>query len=244
MKPTQSQVHLVDLTTLFPHPDYQRNKNKQHLKRIIAAFDESLVGVLMVSPRPQGGYWVWDGQHRTDVLTTKGYTHWWCIVTPKTPNEQAAAFVMTNDLVLRANPLDKHRAAVFQKDIDALAVEVAVRQAGCFFGTGGAMHIRSVRACYDAYHHYGSAVLTDTLNILSDTWSGPESKAAALVGGISRLIHEWPEMDHDILAAVLRSTHDTPGEFVGQAQANYSALGGSKGFNQFRYAWELMRDRL
>lgn len=242
-KPNEQQIQLIELKDIHLHHGYQRSPvNRQHIGRIIAVFDESLVGVLMVSPREGDGYYVWDGGHRLEVLLALGYTHWHCMVSVITPVEQSMSFQTINDNVLRVTPIQKHTAALFRDEPKALALEDALYDAGCYVGTAGSGQVGAVTSCYRAIDKYGTQVLTKTLKILNKAWgiNDKTARSAALIGGISRLVDENPKLPQATIATALTEGYETGGQFTGAAQAEYAASGGSKGYNQYLYARKLL----
>lgn len=245
-KPNEQQIQLLKLDDLTPHHGYQRSANRQHIGRIIAVFDESLVGVLMVSPREKGGYFIWDGNHRLEVLKALGYTHWHCMVSVITPVEQSMSFQTINDNVLRVSPIQKHTAALFRDEPEALELEDALYKAGCHVGTSGNGHVAAVTACYTVLRKYGANNLTDTLKVLEIAWGREDktSRSAALIGGISRTVDGFhlqriiggTSVSRETIGKAIAKDHATGGTFTGAAQAKFAASGGSKGHNQYKYA--------
>ena len=227
-KPNEQQIQLLELDDLTPHHGYQRTANRQHIVRIIAVFDESLVGVLMVSPREKGGYFIWDGNHRLEVLKALGYTHWHCMVSVITPVEQSMSFQTINDNVLRVSPIQKHTAALFRDEPAALELEDALFKAGCHVGTSGRGHVAAVTACYTVLRKYGAANLTDTLKVLEIAWGMDDktSRSAALIGGISRTVKGFPSVSLTDIGEAIAKDHATGGTFTGAAQAMFAASGG------------------
>lgn len=232
----------IDLSKCKVNDKYQRPTTPAHIKRITEAFDPNLVGVLMVSPMGKSGYWVWDGQHRLEVLRKLGYTEWYAIVTDRSPKEQAMDFIAANTNKIRVSAVDKHRASVYTKDPRALMVDKAVEAAGCHVEKSGDWSVPAITACYSAYDSWDYKNLTDTLDILCRVWgASPKGRAAALIGGVSRFVVSmeiqtgFTKVDKQMLVDAIESTGLTPGAFVGKANGMFDQLGGSKGYSQARY---------
>lgn len=241
MKPNAAQIQMLELG-LITTDKYQRDIIQPHLNGLVVAFDPELVGVLMVSPRKAGGYYVWDGNHRLEALKKKGYTHWHCMVTDKSPIESAIAFEETNDRVRRVSPIQKHEARLFRDDPKALELEEALMDADCHVGKAGLGHVGAVTACYTVLEKYGAEVLTKTLRVLNWAWGieDKSARSAALIGGISRLVFEVPTLSVAQIAAPLGEKKPTGGSFTGAAQGAFAASGGSKGKNQYTMAWNVL----
>lgn len=112
---------------------YQRVVNPRQVSKITKKFDPDLFGVLLISQRDGGDYFVIDGQHRLNamILMEKGSEPLPCLVyTHLTLETEAKIFGLVNKERLYLSPQYTFRAQLIAKDPEALAIKGTVEQYG------------------------------------------------------------------------------------------------------------------
>jgi hypothetical protein len=83
----------VPLKLISTNPaGYQRLFDEARAKKLARDWDPTLYNPMKLSPDGNGGYYVWDGQHRFGALEILGATGAWCLISNKNTREQAGVF--------------------------------------------------------------------------------------------------------------------------------------------------------
>jgi len=102
---------------------YQRREQSAIVHRLATNFNLDLAGALRVSQRPDGSYWVKDGQHRLKAAIAHGLTHVYCYVEQGQRDDEARSFPTLNSGT-HAESLRRFKAALEAKD-DPSILDVA-----------------------------------------------------------------------------------------------------------------------
>ncbi len=207
---------------------YQRGLKTEHVNRIAREFKPRAFGVVVVSLRTDGSYWVLDGQQRCQALRVrftderilvpcqvfKGLTH----------EEEAQLF-----LDLNANKgmstFERFRARIVALEPVAVDITNIITSRGLRLLNGSAAGaIGCVSACEAIYRNTRSTVkgikpqhLADTLDTILNAW-GParEALCSTVVAGVGLLICVYHrQLDHKRLVTTLSRSYPITGRGAG-----------------------------
>lgn len=170
---------VLGLTALFVDDRYQRPLSR-FVKTIVEDFDPTLLGVLIVSERPDGRYAVVDGQTRLAALRQLGHLNALCLVyVGLSPEQEASLFRRLQKGRRNITALESFRAAVFERD--PAAVDIADIADRCGFvleksNVGNA--IQAVKALEETYDRYGDEMVEYVLEVIAGAWEFKRGKAA------------------------------------------------------------------
>lgn len=156
---------VIHVDVLNVDHEYQRPPNPTRAKAMSGkAFDQDLVGRLIVSRRSDGSYWVVDGQHRLIAMKLTGITHVPCVVySGWTRQQEAHNFVKLNQGI-KPSAYDLHHSRVCEGEPIAVDIEAIVAEIGGKIGprnnpdTGLIHHISCVdtlRRIYGLRNEHG-----------------------------------------------------------------------------------------
>lgn len=164
------KLMMIPKTQLSVDPSYQRGLNLGKVTSICREWSWVAFGALSVSKRPNGGYYVMEGQHRLEAaLRRSDIKELPCVVFDLTSIEQEAeGFIDANTKRKAVDVLSKHSAGLVAKNARALKLEAAIQCAGITLlpatgGTGSARTMRCVAAAYKALDAYSHQVLMGAL---------------------------------------------------------------------------------
>jgi hypothetical protein len=178
------------------------------LDRIRKTYNRRALNTLAVSQRANGKLFLVDGQHRKIVVTEKEPDGKDALVPCKVYTglnlqEEAKLFVELNNQEA-ANPLDKHKARVVQKDPVSLALRDAAQAYNWEIGSGN-KRISAVRVLEDLYYagesafdnaSYGPVLVENTIGVITGAWGNGDAKAMGqsilkAVGGLALDVEIW-----------------------------------------------------
>lgn len=192
---------------------YQRDISNARIARICSDFNPDLVNEPKVSQRPDGSYYVFNGQH-TAVSIRKLFgqnTNINCkVFHGLTWEEEKELFVKQNGIAKDPTTSEKLRAEYNSKNKDVVAMVEAANDANVKvdFGVGQATYkVIAVSALFSAYKRLGKEKLTDLLDIISKAWNGePLSYSSGFIGGLTLLyLDHMQEMTKEKLIKALSS---------------------------------------
>lgn len=192
---------------------YQRPVDWKRVERMTQRFRIHSVGTLLINERPDGGYWIVDGQHRKEALE-KLYGpefEWWCfLVHVAGPPEEAAIFVEVNADHARPAPGILFQGRLIRGEQVALDIEKLVIEAGM------SLHLSSGRegpnelptsVLDEIYSKWGADRLRQVLAFSHKTWGGQKGfSSSAVVLGVATFFHHYGEhrsFDTDKISQVL-----------------------------------------
>lgn len=166
-------IERIPVRLLTVDHEVQRDLELAQAKAIGAAWDDEAAGVLIVSARSDGTYRVIDGQTRAHAkrLTDPHYEFTCMVLRGLTLKREAELFGLYNDKRKAVHPADIFRISVVAEDVDAVAINRIVRNAGLEISkSAGATRITAVRAVEKVYGTYGPRALSDVLGVLKSAW--------------------------------------------------------------------------
>lgn len=244
---------LPNIRALKPHDlavdeDTQRKYDPAHAKRIADNFDVTLVGLLQVSKRDDGQYYVVDGQHRRAAAIIAGHGHrpLACqVVEGLTLAEEARRFVGVNSTTKKPSALDLFRLRVKSGEDTAVAINTIVERHGLHAGTGaGQGQIQAVVALEKVYKEHGAVILSDTLDVLTGAWDRErDAFDATMIRGLGSVLARYPDLDQERLVKVLAKSGD-PGRLIGKARSLGEVLKVNRGAAMHRAIVEVYNAKL
>jgi hypothetical protein len=132
VKDELGKFQMIDKRLLNVDHSYQRDTvSETRVLRIASNWSWKAFKVICVAVRPDGTYWVFDGQHRKLAADKReDIVELPCMVYPALPNEEAQAFLDTNTTSTAVWSVDKFKAQVAVGDPIAMAVKAMVEAAG------------------------------------------------------------------------------------------------------------------
>jgi hypothetical protein len=211
----------------------QREQKSHRVNHLIAHFDLDKLGKFTVSERPDGFFYVIDGQHRLAAMLEKGYTEidevqcW--VYTGLTEGQEAEEFLGLND-VLTVDSMTKFKVGVEAKRTVETDIDRIVRLQELVVSpqkVNGA--ISAVDTLRRIYTRSGPKVLRRTLIIVRDSYGNP-GLLANVLEGVGLVCHRWgDELDDQRLIKSLSTVHAGVSGILGRAEQLKMSTGARKG---------------
>lgn len=216
-----SEIKEVDLVKLRVDYSYQRDPSENLVDEISNDWDAVAAELLTVSNRGvrpkdgevEGGLWIVNGQHRAKAAQKKGMEKIWARVIDLRKEADPAAiearFRLKTNRKLSDRPLERFKAQLRANDEESLAIvkifarfksEINIVPAP---DTG----VNCVSTIEALYRMDGGGLLTETLEVVNDTWGfvGGKNSKADLLKGICWFIEKHAdESDRDRLVSKLK----------------------------------------
>jgi hypothetical protein len=126
----QIRIELVMLTDVFIDKRFQRSLDPRRVEQKNATFDPKMIGVPVVNRRPEGRYSVVDGQHRIELLKMRDADSCLCQIVGIDERDEPVLFVDLQNRRKDVHPYDRHRALVFARHDESLAIERILKAEG------------------------------------------------------------------------------------------------------------------
>ena len=199
------KLNLMDLS-IAP---YQKDLNIPRVENIVKKFDINRMRPIDVSFR-DGEYWVFDGQHRANAYLIMGYTEIPAIVHyGLTYEDEAYLFARQQEEVGAVNCNHKWNALTEAKDPEVMDITRLCRAWGftVLEKNNRGNNIKCVKTLRDLYKEFGPQKLGSILMSIKEAWNYMDhSTDVAIIGGIARLVRNYPQFDFNRLRLVLSST--------------------------------------
>lgn len=137
-KTPNNQLHELEIASLQCDQNYQRGLVQSHIAKIVSTFEPRVLTPPVVTRRPDGSFWIVDGQQRVEALRRLGYTHVWCqVIEVMTTADEARLFVQVNSGAKKLTAQELYKACVFRGTNVATAIEDTLNSHGLtgMFGT-------------------------------------------------------------------------------------------------------------
>lgn len=171
------RVISISLDILNIDAAYQRTLNRSLVDRIVENFDPAGVGLIAVSRRADGTYWVIDGQHRVEALRILGIGSVMCLVEETEDQATEALVFMLRNTRKEVLAFDKFRARLTAHDPDVVAIDAACRAYGfplAKSGAGAFSCVATVERIWRGLNamtaERGPATLKATLGLMRSAW--------------------------------------------------------------------------
>lgn len=126
-----NQLTLLSIALLHVDAFYQRPVITRHVNNIVRAFDPRLLTPPIVAKRPDGTYWIIDGQQRIEALRRLGYTNVYAMVVEVGSTiEEAELFVRVNTSAKALVTRDNYKACVYRQTNVAVEIESTLNRHG------------------------------------------------------------------------------------------------------------------
>lgn len=174
---------------------YQRRISPDKVKSIVTKFNSRSVGVLAVSLREDGKYYVCDGQHRLEAMKKLGIDFAKCeVYRGLSKQQEAQLFVDANTARKTPDAIDVFRARLITRDPIALAINEVVGKLGL-----------SILFVYGSRNGKRPPNTIWAVNAMEDIYRIGKEKLLEEV--LTLAIRSWPEdseaVRHDILLGIL-----------------------------------------
>ena len=189
-------------------PTYQRQIDESKIKRIMSRFNINKVQTPLVNLRPDGFYYLVNGQHTTTCLMLSGYIDHDCIVIQVPVEEEALLYLTQHENVKQLSRNEKFRVRADQKnERDLRIIEIAkktywkipglpVSQDYNLDPNKDPIFLKTVTGLEESYDLYGPEVLERTLAFLHEGWSGYDDvMQPSFVRGMARFLSAYSDAD-------------------------------------------------
>lgn len=176
----QDTIEWLPVTSIEIDRSYQRYASSHKIKLISASFDKNACGVLIVSKRDNGQYFVVDGQHRLEAMKKNEMLLAPCQVCQGlTIQQEAELFIHCNTVRKTPEALDVFKSRLIAQEPVALAIHAIVEQHGLHVqfntknsrgGTREPQGIWAVAALEVIYKRGKESLLEEVLNLLLHSW--------------------------------------------------------------------------
>ena len=210
-------LDLVDLSELVVDADYQRRISDRGLSRIaqiVAGFDWSRFGALILSRAADGRLSVIDGQHRMIAARALRIDCVPAVIVDGDQRKQAQDFVAVNSVRTSVASIDKFRARVVSGDAAAVEVSRMLGELGIStdIAAGAAIRVRETRAVSTLeklVKRTAQGIVFTTLETMLDAQPEvPNLLTAFNIEATATVVQKMLAADRDLerLDAVLRDT--------------------------------------
>lgn len=180
------------VSLLKVHPDIQRDFDQRWADELTAKWDPKGAGALSVIERPDGTYWVFDGQHRLYAMRILDIRRAWCQVFMLVEGSSEAAQIQ---LLLgnsrKWHPIDTFKMRVKAGDHKATFINRVVEENGSRIATGyeGYACVRALELAYDL----GPEVMEKTVQTIERTWpSSHDGRTLLVVNALGFFHYSFP----------------------------------------------------
>lgn len=154
---------------------YQKKLRSNVIDKIVNEYDPIAFGLIHVSLRDDGTYWVFDGQHRTEAAKIMGFTHLDCLVFTGLTFEQESRGFLGHHNVSKPTKIEEHNGRLLSGDFVAKDIEMVANELNLRIVAGGMKNtVQSVTTLYQIYNKNGRKILSDVLRIVRDGFEDVE----------------------------------------------------------------------
>jgi hypothetical protein len=165
----------VKIADMVVDEKYQRPLSEKFVQKIVDNFDEKQFGVIVCNLRWNGEYAVVDGQHRLEAATRRGRKQLDTVVFEIDATEEGKLFSALQANRRAASPIETHKALVFSKDPDAVALDRVVRNNGFRVATDSISAVGRMRQ--QISRGWTLKNLDKALKVVAGTWGTTNKNA-------------------------------------------------------------------
>ena len=204
-------------SVLFTDSSYQREVRQDVVKKIVKHWNEKLVNPPKVSLRPDGSYFIFDGQHTVAAwMAVHGNEPISCrIYTGLTREEEKDLFVLQNGVVSSVSNVAKLRAEynLGNPDVNDMVKAASLLGLTVVFGTNasGNYIINCVDCLNTIYKKLGRDNYINVLTVVRNTWEGErDSLCRGIFGGVAFIYENYADKitNAKMIEALKRHTPD------------------------------------
>lgn len=178
---------------------YQKKLRSKVINKIVNNFDPVVLGLIHVSLRDDGSYWIFDGQNRTEALKKIGFEYADCLVFTGLTYQQEAKAFNAHQNSSKPTKVEEHRARVEAEDILSLEIEDVLHSMGLEFSNATSKtRMKTVTTVYEIYDGLGKDGLIELLNVMCKSF-GNEDKpfVANVMRGLNDVMKEYGSKVND-----------------------------------------------
>lgn len=225
MTKPQFKHEWIPLEAIKPHPKVQRQFRQAHADGLAANFDPDCFGELYVVPDPRrdGGYLVFDGQHRCAAAEKAlgANQKVYCRVYEERSLEELAKITLGVNTQKAWRSIDRFIQRVNMREAQAIEIKAVLGRHGLRIGAGpGEGVVRASAACDWVIQKAGGAsALERAISILSAAWDKEQDAYHEdLIRGVALLCNRYNgELSDRDLSAKLKK-QSGPGRLLGRAR--------------------------
>jgi hypothetical protein len=156
---------------------YQRPLRLSRVKKYIKEFDIVKTGVILVSKRADGTYWIIDGQHRYFAMKNLGFQSITCLIHEGlTYKQEAETFYYVNDIKV-VSPLEKLNSRIEMEDGPSINLVAICLKHGFIIDTRSPRkEFRSIRVLQDIYTYDNGVALDRILKVINTAYPTEKSR--------------------------------------------------------------------
>lgn len=220
-----SELLHIPIDQLHINPAAQRPFSIAAARAIAKKFDATKLGIISVTPRPAGGYFVIDGQHRVGGARINGRKEPFAALLHEemTDAEQADTFLGLNDVKL-VSAVDKFRVRITRGDETPAIVARELNAYGWKVGSNAGDGWTTCIGALERLANYSPELLNRVIRIVTSAW-GLERKAMRqqIVSGLGAVLKKYPALDE---AHLIRSLQEvTPVQITARAASMQEVSG-------------------
>jgi len=216
-------VKLLPLNQLFVDLTYQRPPQETFVAKMIAEFDETLVGILDVSHRGNGTNAILDGAQRYQALMKHKPDAYCAIYENMSLKDEAMFFYNKNKNRRSVHPYYQFRALLVTGDKQSVDIDRIVNSEGYKLGIGSHPDdvITAIRATEDAYRMASLArveSLSPTLRVMKASFYGRKGgKEGEIIRGLGKFFQPFEDDQLDLPWLVDKLAGQNPLTMLGRA---------------------------
>jgi hypothetical protein len=197
-------VELISLDDLIVDLRYQRPPQEVFVEKLIAEFDETLVGALDVAERKNGTHAILDGAQRYQACTKFKNAAWCAVYKGMSLADEAMFFYKKNRNRRSVHPFYQFRALLVTGNREAMDINRIVESEDYKLGIGAGQEnmLQAIRAVEDAYRMSSLArkqSLSPTLHVLRACFFGrKQGKEGELIRGLGKFFQSFGDEDVDM----------------------------------------------
>lgn len=205
-------------------PRVQRQLIPARVKSLAGKLDLDALGVLLISKRPKGDYFVLDGQHRIAALMAEDLGEWevQCQVYEGLNLQQEAEFFRTHNNTRAITPFDDYDKGLIAEDAEVLAIDRILKKHG--FKMAGSTRdgaISAVVAVRMIYRVDQGETLDLTLSTIVAAWGARASSVEKpILTGMAKVLRIYgDELDRGVLVSKIAKNTGGASGVLGKARA-------------------------
>jgi hypothetical protein len=256
-KEIQLNYKLVRTDSINVDARYQRNVSIPKVKKIMKTFDMNLFGMLLISKRSNGEYYLIDGQHRHSAAKRLSIKFVPCnIMDGLTVEKEAAFFVELNTNRFQTNSIDRMKAKLISGDEDAKRIQDILLDNGIYLNLtkkGGKTtrrkgFINSVGCLERIYKSKGGIHLDLVFRIICSIWKNsesnfdPESLSTDTISGMSYFLSKT-DKQIDMKKLITKLKKKSANDMLREQRRNQSIYGKNKPSNYAKAILEVYNYR-
>lgn len=199
------KIEYIPIELINIDDKYQRVMETARAQRYAANYEDVIANPLKVAQRPDGSYWVWDGQHTLSMFAELEYKEVPCLISQSQGKEEEARwFTKQQESRKQLSSLDKYKSGIVAKDPVYLSIRDTVKK--CGWSVGSSSSHNSTSAVEQLREFDSDGTLESVLNICSEVWgvNGVKCGSARIIGGLGKVFRANPDLDENRLKSALR----------------------------------------